>query len=107
MKTLEGMLTAKGLKLAIVVSRFNEFITSKLLGGAEDAIRRTGGNTDEVVLVWVPGAYEIPLAAQKLAESGKFDAVIALGAVIRGSTPHFDYVCAEAAKPACRWRSES
>ena len=98
MKTLEGMLTAKGLKLAIVVSRFNEFITSKLLGGAEDAIRRTGGNTDEVVLVWVPGAYEIPLAAQKLAESGKFDAVIALGAVIRGSTPHFDYVCAEAAK---------
>ena len=67
MKTIEGMLTAKGLKLAIVVSRFNEFITSKLLGGAEDAIRRTGGNTDEVVLVWVPGAYEIPLAAQKLA----------------------------------------
>ncbi len=98
MKTLEGMLTAKGLKLAIVVSRFNEFIPSKLLGGAEDAIRRTGGNTDEVVLVWVPGAYEIPLAAQKLTESGKFDAVIALGAVIRGSTPHFDYVCAEAAK---------
>ena len=98
MKTIEGMLSAKGLKLAIVVSRFNEFITSKLLGGAEDAIRRTGGNTDDVVLVWVPGAYEIPLAAQKLAESGKFDAVIALGAVIRGSTPHFDYVCAEAAK---------
>ena len=98
MKTIEGMLTAKGLKLAIVVSRFNEFITSKLLGGAEDAVRRTGGNTDEVVLVWVPGAYEIPLAAQKLAESGKFDGVIALGAVIRGSTPHFDYVCAEAAK---------
>ena len=78
MKTIEGMLSAKGLKLAIVVSRFNEFITSKLLGGAEDAIRRTGGNTDDVVLVWVPGAYEIPLAAQKLAESGKFDAVIAL-----------------------------
>ena len=98
MKTLEGMLSAKGLKLAIVVSRFNEIFTTKLLGGAEDAIRRTGGNTDEVVLVWVPGAYEIPLAAQKLAESGKFDAVIALGAVIRGSTPHFDYVCAEAAK---------
>ena len=98
MKTLEGMLSAKGLKLAIVVSRFNEIFTTKLLGGAEDAIRRTGGNTDEVVLVWVPWAYEIPLAAQKLAESGKFDAVIALGAVIRGSTPHFDYVCAEAAK---------
>ena len=98
MNTIEGMLSAQGLKLAIVVSRFNEFITSKLLGGAEDAIRRTGGNPDEVVLVWVPGAYEIPLAAQKLAEGGKFDAVIALGAVIRGSTPHFDYVCAEAAK---------
>ena len=98
MKTLEGMLSAKGLKLAIVVSRFNEFITSKLLGGAEDAIRRTGGNTVQFVLAWLPGAYEIPLAAQKLAESGKFDAVIALGAVIRGSTPHFDYVCAEAAK---------
>jgi len=98
MKTIEGMLSAKGLKLAIVVSRFNEIFTAKLLGGAEDAIRRTGGNTDDVVLVWVPGAYEIPLAAQKLAESGKFDAVIALGAVIRGSTPHFEYVCAEAAK---------
>ena len=98
MKTIEGMLSAKGLKMAIVVSRFNEFITSKLLGGAEDAIRRTGGNTDDVVLVWVPGAYEIPLVAQKLAESGKFDAVIALGAVIRGSTPHFDYVAAEMSK---------
>ena len=98
MKTIEGMLSAKGLKLAIVVSRFNEIFTAKLLGGAEDAIRRTGGNTDDVLLVWVPGAYEIPLAAQKLAESGKFDAVIALGAVIRGSTPHFEYVCAEAAK---------
>ena len=98
MKTIEGMLSAKGLKLAIVVSRFNEIFTTKLLGGAVDAIRRTGGNTDEVTLVWVPGAYEIPLAAQKLAESGKFDAVIALGAVIRGSTPHFEYVCAEAAK---------
>ena len=98
MKVIEGMLSAEGLKLAIVVSRFNELITSKLLGGAEDVIRRTGGNTDDVTVAWVPGAYEIPLVAQKLAESGKFDAVIALGAVIRGSTPHFDYVCAEAAK---------
>ena len=98
MKVIEGMLSAKGLKMAIVVSRFNEFITSKLLGGAEDAIRRTGGNMDDITLVWVPGAYEIPLTVQKLAESGKFDAVIALGAVIRGATPHFDYVCAEAAK---------
>ena len=82
MKTIEGMLTAKGLKLAIVVSRFNEFITSKLLGGAEDAIRRTGGNTDEVVLVWVPGAYEIPLAAQKLAESGKRSSAVPLRILI-------------------------
>ncbi|MGI6262398.1 MAG: 6,7-dimethyl-8-ribityllumazine synthase [Succiniclasticum sp.] len=98
MKTFEGMLKADGLKLAIVVSRFNEFITNKLLGGAEDAIRRTGGDMEDVTLVWVPGAFEIPLAAQKLAASGKYDAVIALGAVIRGATPHFDYVCAEAAK---------
>ena len=96
MKVLEGMLKADGLKLAIVVSRFNEFITNKLLGGAEDAIRRTGGSLDDVTLTWVPGAFEIPLAAKKLAESGKYDAVIALGAVIRGATPHFEYVCAEA-----------
>ena len=98
MRTVEGMLKADGLRLAIVVSRFNELITNKLVGGAEDAIRRTGGSLDDVTLVWVPGAFEIPLAAQKLAASGKFDAVIALGAVIRGATPHFDYVCAEAAK---------
>ena len=92
MRTVEGMLKADGLRLAIVVSRFNELITNKLVGGAEDAIRRTGGSLDDVTLVWVPGAFEIPLAAQKLAASGKFDAVIALGAVIRGATPHFDYV---------------
>lgn len=98
MKVYEGMLQAQGFKFAIVVSRFNEFITSKLLSGALDTIKRHGGNEDDVAVVWVPGAFEIPLAAQKLADSGKFDGVIALGAVIRGATPHFDYVCAEAAK---------
>ena len=98
MKVIEGMLSSKGLKRAIVAARFNEFITAKLLDGAEDAIRRTEGDLDDVTLVWVPGAFEIPLTAQKLADSGKYDAVIALGAVIRGATPHFDYVCAEAAK---------
>ncbi len=98
MQILEGMLTAKGLKVAIVVSRFNEFITNKLLGGAVDVLRRHEGSEDDITVAWVPGAFELPLAAQKLAESGKFDAVIALGAVIRGATPHFDYVCAEAAK---------
>lgn len=98
MNVIEGMLSAQGLKLAIVAARFNEFITAKLLGGAEDAIRRTGGSMEDVTVVWVPGAFEIPLVAQKLAESGKYDAVITLGAVIRGVTPHFDYVCAEASK---------
>lgn len=98
MQILEGMLTAKGLKVAVVVSRFNEFITNKLLGGAVDVLRRHEGSEDDITVAWVPGAFELPLAAQKLAESGKFDAVIALGAVIRGATPHFDYVCAEAAK---------
>lgn len=98
MNVIEGMLSAQGLKLAIVAARFNEFITVKLLGGAEDAIRRTGGSMEDVTVVWVPGAFEIPLVAQKLAESGKYDAVITLGAVIRGATPHFDYVCAEASK---------
>lgn len=98
MKVMEGMLSGKDLNLAIVAARFNEFITGKLLGGAEDAIRRTGGSMDNVTVAWVPGAFEIPLVAQKLAESGKYDAVIALGAVIRGATPHFDYVCAEASK---------
>ncbi|MBP2644809.1 MAG: ribH [Firmicutes bacterium] len=98
MKTYEGNLVAEGLKFGIVVARFNEFITSKLLGGAQDALRRHGVNEAEVEVAWVPGAYEIPLAAQKMAASKKYDAVICLGAVIRGSTPHFDYVCAEVSK---------
>ena len=98
MKVLEGKLSAKGMKVAIVASRFNEFITSKLIGGAEDCLLRHGADSDDLTLAWVPGAFEIPLAAQKLAKSGKYDAVVCVGAVIRGATPHFDYVCAEASK---------
>jgi 6,7-dimethyl-8-ribityllumazine synthase len=98
MKTIEGVFDASGLKIAIVVSRFNEFITGKLMGGALDAIVRHGGSQDNISVLWVPGAFEIPPAAKRLAESKKFDAVICLGAVIRGSTPHFDYVAAESAK---------
>ncbi|WP_166239261.1 6,7-dimethyl-8-ribityllumazine synthase [Paenibacillus turpanensis] len=94
----EGNLVSQGLKYGIVVGRFNEFISSKLLGGALDALKRHGADDNEVSVAWVPGAFEIPLIAQKMAESGKYDAVITLGAVIRGSTPHFDYVCNEAAK---------
>lgn len=94
----EGHLVSEGLKYGVVVGRFNEFISSKLLGGALDAFKRHGAQDSEVDVAWVPGAFEIPLIAQKMAESGKYDAVITLGAVIRGSTPHFDYVCNEAAK---------
>lgn len=97
-KVLEGNLVGTGLKIGIVVSRFNEFITSKLLGGAEDALRRHGVNEDDVTVMWVPGAFEIPLAAKKLAEQGGFDAIITLGTVIRGATPHFEYVSSEVAK---------
>lgn len=94
----EGHLISKGLKYGIVVGRFNEFITSKLLGGALDALKRHGVEENEIEIAWVPGAFEIPLIAQKMSESGKYDAVITLGAVIRGSTPHFDFVCNEVAK---------
>ncbi|ALS22739.1 MULTISPECIES: 6,7-dimethyl-8-ribityllumazine synthase [Paenibacillus] len=97
-KIYEGHLVSQGLKYGIVVGRFNEFITNKLLGGALDALKRHGVQEDEIEIAWVPGAFEIPLIAQKMAESGRYDAVITLGAVIRGSTPHFDYVCNEAAK---------
>lgn len=97
-QVFEGHLSAVGLRFGIVVSRFNEFVTGKLLGGAQDAIRRHGGDLGNVDVAWVPGAFEIPLIAQKMAASGKYDAVICLGAVIRGSTPHFDYVAAEASK---------
>ncbi|MDQ1146378.1 MAG: 6,7-dimethyl-8-ribityllumazine synthase [Bacillus sp. (in: firmicutes)] len=96
--TFEGNLVGSGLKVGIVVGRFNEFITSKLLGGAQDALKRHGVDESNVDVAWVPGAFEIPLIAQKMANSKKYDAVITLGTVIRGATPHFDYVCNEAAK---------
>lgn len=98
MKTYEGSLVAKEIKVAIVAARFNEFITSKLIGGAMDGLTRHGVQETDVSLTWVPGAFEIPLVASKLANSGKYDAVICLGAVIRGSTSHYDYVCAEVSK---------
>lgn len=97
-QVLEGHLVGTDLKIGIVVARFNEFITSKLLGGAEDLLRRHGVKEEDVTVLWVPGAFEIPLAAKKLADSGNYDAVITLGTVIRGATPHFDYVCSEVAK---------
>ena len=86
------------MKMGIVAARFNEFIISKLVSGAEDALVRHGVDTDDVGIAWVPGAFEIPLIAQKMAKSGKYDAVICLGAVIKGSTSHYDYVCAEVSK---------
>ena len=98
MKVLEGKLTAEGLRIGIVAARFNEFITNKLVSGAIDALTRHGALEENMTMAWVPGAFEIPLAAQKMANSGHFDAVICLGAVIRGSTPHFDYVSNEVTK---------
>ena len=95
---MEGFITGKGLKFGIVVSRFNEFITSKLLGGALDALHRHETQDEDIDVAWVPGAFEIPITAKKMAESGKYDAVICLGAVIRGSTSHYDYVCNEVSK---------
>ena len=99
MNILEGKLVgSEGLHIAIVASRFNEFIVSKLLSGAEDGLVRHGVPTENIDVAWVPGAFEIPVAALHLAQSGKYDAVICLGAVIRGSTSHYDYVCAEVSK---------
>lgn len=98
MKVLEGKLVSDKIKIGIVASRFNEFITSKLIGGALDGLKRHDVNDDDIELAWVPGAFEIPLIASKMAESGKYDAVICLGAVIRGSTSHYDYVCSEVSK---------
>lgn len=94
----EGQLIGQGLSFGIVVARFNEFINGKLLSGAMDALRRHGVEEDDIEVAWVPGAYEIPLIAERMASSKKYDAVICLGTVIRGSTPHFDYVCAEVSK---------
>lgn len=98
MKVLEGNLVAEGLKIGIVAARFNEFIVSKLIGGAEDALKRHGVREEDIELALVPGAFEIPLIAQKMAHSKKYDAVICLGAVIKGATSHYDYVCAEVSK---------
>ena len=98
MNVLEGNVIGNGLKIGIVASRFNEFIVSRLIGGAEDALVRHGVDTDDITLAWVPGAYEIPMIAKDMAKSGKYDAVICLGAVIKGSTRHYDYVCAEVSK---------
>lgn len=98
MKTLEGKLVAEGIKVGIVVGRFNEFIGSKLLGGAVDGLVRHGVNEDDITVAWVPGAFEIPLIAKKMASTEKYDAIICLGAVIRGATSHYDYVCNEVSK---------
>ncbi len=97
-KTIEGNLVAKGKKFGIVNSRFNEFITQKLLDGALDALLRHGVKEEEIEVVWVPGSFEIPYAARKMAQSGRYDAVVCLGAVIRGDTPHFDYICSQVTK---------
>lgn len=106
-KTIEGQLIAKGKKFAIVISRFNDFISKRLLEGAVDTLLRHGAKESEVEAVWVPGAFEIPLAANKLARSKKFDAVICLGTVIKGSTPHFEYVSGEAAKGVAKVSMDS
>lgn len=98
MKTFEGKLVSEGIKIGIVAARFNDFIVSKLVGGCEDTLLRHGIRPENISLAWVPGAFEIPLIASKMAKSGKYDAVIALGAVIRGSTSHYDYVCSEVSK---------
>lgn len=98
MKTYEGKLIAKKMKVGIVAARFNEFITAKLLGGAEDCLLRHGADSADIHVAWVPGAFEIPLIAAKMAKSGKYDAIICLGAVIRGNTSHYDYVCSEVSK---------
>lgn len=98
MKVFEGNVVAENIKVGIVVARFNEFITSKLLSGAVDGLKRHNVQDEDISVAWVPGAFEIPLATKKMAESGKYDAVICLGAVIRGSTSHYDYVCNEVSK---------
>lgn len=98
MKILEGNLVAQNIKVALVASRFNEFIVSKLISGAVDGLKRHNVSDDDITLAWVPGAFEIPLIASKLAKSGKYDAVICLGAVIRGATSHYEYVCNEVSK---------
>ena len=98
MRTFEGKFDGRDIRIAIVAGRFNEFITSKLIGGALDVLKRNDVSEENIDIAWVPGAFEIPLIAKKLANTQKYDAIITLGAVIKGSTPHFDYVCAEVSK---------
>lgn len=98
MKVIEGVYSGEGLKIGIIASRFNEFITSKLVSGAEDCLKRHGVADDDMSVAWVPGAFEIPVIAKRMAASGKYDAVICVGAVIRGATSHYDYVCNEVSK---------
>lgn len=98
MRTFEGKFDGRDVKIAIVAGRFNEFITSKLIGGALDVLKRNDVSEENIDIAWVPGAFEIPLIAKKLANTQKYDAIITLGAVIKGSTPHFDYVCSEVSK---------
>ncbi len=98
MKKLEGNVVGSDIKVGIVASRFNEFIVSKLVGGAQDGLIRHGVSDDNITLAWVPGAFEIPIIADKMAKSGKYDAIVCVGAVIKGSTTHYDYVCAEVSK---------
>ncbi len=97
-KLFEGMLLGEGLKIGVVASRFNEFITRKLLDGAQDALLRHGVAADNIDVAWVPGAFEIPLVAQKLAQTKQYDAVVCIGAIVRGATPHFEYIAAEVTK---------
>ncbi|MDI7258948.1 MAG: 6,7-dimethyl-8-ribityllumazine synthase [Thermodesulfobacteriota bacterium] len=106
-KTIEGKLMAKGLKFGIVLSRFNNFISDRLLEGAMDALRRSGAEEEGCCVVRVPGAFEIPLATKKMAKSGRYDAIICLGSVIRGATPHFDYIAAEVTKGIAHLTLES
>lgn len=98
MKVIEGVFSGEGLKIGIIASRFNEFITSKLVSGAEDCLKRHGVSDNDMSVAWVPGAFEIPIIAKRMATSGKYDAVICVGTVIRGATSHYDYVCNEVSK---------
>ena len=106
-RTLEAKLIAEGKRFGLIVSRFNDFISDRLMGGALDALNRTGARDEDIDIVKVPGAFEIPLLAKKMAASGRYDAIISLGAVIRGSTTHYDYVCAEVSKGVAQVSLES
>jgi 6,7-dimethyl-8-ribityllumazine synthase len=106
-KTIEGQLTAKGFRFCLVVGRFNSFVTGRLVDGAVDAIVRHGGSAEDITIVWTPGSFEIPSVTKRAAASGKFDAVVTLGAVIRGGTPHFEYVAAEVSKGVAAVSMES